>query len=72
MPLNAPFARIGAALLMAGVAAGPAFGQSAPAAPPVTVAKPVVKDIMEWDEFTGRFEATESVEIRSRVTGYLD
>ncbi len=40
--------------------------------PPVVVAKPVVKDIIEYDEFTGRFEASESVEIRSRVTGYLE
>jgi RND family efflux transporter MFP subunit len=45
---------------------------AAPPPPPVTVAKPVVKDITENDEFTGRFEAVDSVEIRSRVTGYLD
>src|SRR5688500_13473660 len=44
---------------------------SAPAALPVTVAKPVVKEITEWDEFTGRFEAVESVEVRARVNGYL-
>lgn len=42
-----------------------------PPALPVTVAKPVVKDITEWDEFTGRFEAVESVEVRARVNGYL-
>jgi RND family efflux transporter MFP subunit len=41
-------------------------------APQVTVAKPVVKSIVEWDDFTGRFEATDDVSIRSRVTGYLD
>jgi len=39
--------------------------------PPVTVAKPVVKDVMEWDEFVGRYDAVESVEIRARVGGYL-
>ncbi|MFO1147354.1 MAG: efflux RND transporter periplasmic adaptor subunit [Alsobacter sp.] len=39
---------------------------------PVSVAKPIVKDITEYDEFTGRFEATDFVEVRSRVTGYLD
>jgi RND family efflux transporter MFP subunit len=46
----------------------------APAAQPpqVTVAKPVVKNIVEWDDFTGRFEAMEDVAIRSRVTGYLE
>lgn len=41
-------------------------------APEVTVAKPVVKSIVEWDDFTGRFEATDDVAIRSRVTGYLE
>jgi membrane fusion protein, multidrug efflux system len=40
--------------------------------PPVIVAKPVVKEIVELDEFTGRFEAAASVEIRSRVAGYLE
>ncbi len=43
------------------------------AAPPtVTVASPVVKDIVEDDEFVGRFEAVDTVELRSRVSGYLD
>jgi RND family efflux transporter MFP subunit len=32
----------------------------------------VVKEIVEYDEFTGRFEAVEAVEIRARVSGYLD
>lgn len=41
-------------------------------APPVTVAKPVIKPVIEWDEYTGRFEAVERVEIRARVSGYLD
>ena len=45
--------------------------QHAPQAPAVTVAKPVVKDVMEWDDFTGRFEAIEDVDVRARVTGYL-
>lgn len=44
---------------------------AAPPALPVTVAKPLTKEITEWDEFTGRFEAVESVEIRARVNGYL-
>ena len=44
--------------------------QQAP--PPVTVAKPVVKTIIEYDEFVGRFDAVERVEVRSRVTGYLE
>lgn len=43
----------------------------APQAPQVTVAKPIVKDIKEWDDFTGRFQAVEDVDIRARVTGYV-
>ena len=46
-------------------------GQSAPPPPPVTVATPLVQKITEWDEFTGRFEATATVEVRARVSGYL-
>lgn len=45
-----------------------------PAAPPptpVTVAKPVVMPIVEWDEYTGRLDAIDSVEVRARVSGYL-
>ena len=51
---------------------GSAQGGPGAAPPAVTVAKPVVKDITEWDEFIGRFEAVEEVEIRARVSGYLD
>ena len=53
--------------------AGSASAQ-APGAPPpgVTVAKPVVKEIVEQDQYTGRFDPIEYVEVRARVTGYLD
>jgi membrane fusion protein, multidrug efflux system len=46
----------------------------APAPPPlpVTIAKPVQKDIIEWDEYTGRTDAVESVNITPRVSGYID
>src|SRR5215217_3069357 len=43
----------------------------APPAPAVTVAVPLVQTIQDWDEFTGRFEATQSVEVRARVGGYV-
>lgn len=42
-----------------------------PSAVDVDVAQPISKKIVEWDEYTGRFQAIESVDIRSRVTGYL-
>lgn len=50
-------------------AIAPAVAQNAP--PEVTVASPVVKPIVEDDEFVGRFDAAASVEVRSRVSGYL-
>lgn len=40
--------------------------------PPVDVATPLVKDVVEWDEYTGRFEAVQRVEVQARVSGYLD
>jgi RND family efflux transporter MFP subunit len=49
-----------------------AVAQSPNAPVPVTVAKPVVREIVEDDEFIGRFEAVDQVTIRSRVGGYLD
>lgn len=45
------------------------LGQNAP--PPVTVAKPVVRDVVDNDEFIGRFEPVEQVSVRSRIGGYL-
>ncbi|MGB0683538.1 MAG: efflux RND transporter periplasmic adaptor subunit [Magnetovibrionaceae bacterium] len=39
---------------------------------PVTVAKPAKKKVVDWDEYTGRFEAMNRVEIRARVSGFLD
>ncbi len=41
-------------------------------APLVTVSQPVVREIVEWDEYTARFDAFESVEVRARVGGYLN
>lgn len=42
-----------------------------PPAPPVTVAPVPEREITEWDEFTGRMEAVNAVEIRPRVSGYI-
>lgn len=43
----------------------------APSAPPVTVATPLKQQVVDWDEFTGRFEAVEAVDVRARVGGYV-
>ncbi|MGH6928941.1 MAG: efflux RND transporter periplasmic adaptor subunit, partial [Dongiaceae bacterium] len=50
--------------------AEPAAGASTPP-PQVTVASPLHQEIVEWDEFTGQFAAVEYVELRARVSGYL-
>ena len=46
-----------------------------PAAPPppaVTVANPLEKEVIEWDEYTGRFDAVDTVEVRARISGFLN
>jgi multidrug efflux system membrane fusion protein len=60
-------------LVSLGLCAAPDKAAAPPAPPPavVTVAKPVTRQITEHDEYVGRFVATETVEIRSRVSGYL-
>ncbi len=42
-----------------------------PPAPAVTVARPLVHSFTEWDEYTGRMVAQKRVEVRARVSGYL-
>jgi RND family efflux transporter MFP subunit len=44
----------------------------APGPPDVTVAKVISKRIKDWDEYTGRFQAIDTVEIRPRVSGYVE
>lgn len=45
---------------------------AAPPPPAVTVAKPVKKLVSDFDEYVGRFEAVDFVEVRARVSGYLE
>ncbi|RIV81161.1 efflux RND transporter periplasmic adaptor subunit [Aurantiacibacter xanthus] len=45
--------------------------QAAVAPPAVTVALPLQKEVTEWDEFVGRFEASRSVEVRPQVSGQI-
>src|SRR6185312_5556798 len=47
-------------------------GGAAPPPPAVTVAKPVQRMLSDYDEYVGRFAAVDSVEVRARVSGYLD
>jgi multidrug efflux system membrane fusion protein len=45
---------------------------AAPPPPAVSVAAAVEREVAEWDEFTGRLEAVESVEVRPRVAGQIE
>ena len=42
-----------------------------PPPPPVTVAHPLVRQLADWDDFVGQFQAVQTVEVRPRVTGRL-
>ncbi len=42
------------------------------APPTVTVSRAIEHEVIEWDEYTGRIEAVEAVEVRARVSGYLE
>src|SRR5688572_30054687 len=55
-----------------GAAEGGAPQGGAPAGPPVTVANPVIKEIIEWDEYPGQFRAIDSIDVRARISGYLE
>src|SRR5215475_11360736 len=57
---------------LAGCSDSKPVAASAPPPPPVTVARPLQKTITEWDEYTGRFVAVEQVEVRARVSGFID
>jgi RND family efflux transporter MFP subunit len=72
-----PYSRLAAALILlapalAGCGQGQPPGSGPPPPPTVTVAKPVERGIVDQDEYVGRFVAVDSVEVRARVSGYLD
>lgn len=58
--------------LLAGMAG--CHQQGPPPAPPppqVSVAQPLQRDVVDWDEYVGRFEAPQSVDLRARITGVV-
>lgn len=59
-------------LLLLVAAGGSAQAQQAPPPPQVTVAEPAAKRITDWDEYSGRFVAVETVDVRPRVTGFIE
>ncbi len=67
----APLTRFAVVLSFLWAATAPVLAQTPPP-PTVTVAKPITREIVEDDEFIGRFEAVDEVSVRARVGGYLD
>jgi RND family efflux transporter MFP subunit len=70
--------KIALGILPLAVAGGLVFargsGSATPAPPPpvtVTAASPLVRPIAEWDDYSGRFEASRAVEVRPRVSGAI-
>lgn len=66
--------RTAAAIVMLALLAACSKGNQAPPAPPtpqVSVAQPLVRDVVDWDEYVGRFEAPQSVNMSARVTGVV-
>lgn len=64
--VGAPIALVAAGY---GIFHRPAPAVAQQAAPTVTVAQPIARDVTEWDDFVGRFEASRTVEVRPRVSG---
>lgn len=65
--IGAILAALVAAVLLLELRSAPVA--AAPPPPTVTVATPLVRQIAEWDDYSGRFEASKSVEVRPRVSG---
>src|SRR5271165_4876930 len=60
------------ALVLAGCGQQQAQAPAAPPPPAVSVANPLEKEVREWDEYTGRFDAVDTVEVRARISGFLN
>ena len=73
--MNDPLKRTARTLSMLALLALAACGNSGPpdpGPPEVTVAKVISRRIQDWDEFTGRFQAIDTVEVRPRASGYIE
>ncbi|HLL89886.1 MAG TPA: efflux RND transporter periplasmic adaptor subunit, partial [Tepidisphaeraceae bacterium] len=74
-PAMTGFVRAGVVLIIM-LAAPPGCRRKQPAPPPpppaaVTVARPIQRDVLDWDEYTGYLAAPETVELRARVSGMV-
>jgi RND family efflux transporter MFP subunit len=70
-PISVRIACASAALFVL-TSCGPSQPQGGPPPPAVTVANPTTRNVVDHDEYVGRFVAVDSVEVRARVSGSLD
>src|SRR5690349_23443543 len=68
--------KLGVKLVMLGAALAslPACGKAPPKAPPpplVSVGYPIQRNVVDWDDYVGRFQAIQDVEVRPRVSGQI-
>src|SRR5690242_6321046 len=59
-----------AGLVMTGCGKQPV--KTAPPPPTVSIVQPIARKVVEWDEYIGRLESPATIEVRARVSGYLD
>lgn len=71
MTLRSPLAPMLFLSLMLTACSGGGDAQGGPPALPVTVVTPLLREVTEWDDYVGRFEAVDSVDVRPRASGYL-
>src|SRR5215510_11961287 len=74
MPAMKTNSLLGIAALLTGLLLASCGKPTPQAAPPpvVSVVQSIAREVIEWDEYIGRLESPETVEVRARVSGYLD
>jgi membrane fusion protein, multidrug efflux system len=70
--IASPLVALLAAAVLAACGSQASPGDGAPPAPQVSVATVVAEQVRQWDDFTGRVQAVQSVELRPRVSGYVE
>jgi RND family efflux transporter MFP subunit len=63
---------LGLSLALASLLAGCRAEATKPPLAKIAVSQPLAREVVDWDEYTGRIAAVQSVEIRARVNGYLE
>jgi RND family efflux transporter MFP subunit len=71
MRKSTALAALGLMVAMALAGCGNGQEQGAPPAPMVSVAKPLQETVVDWSDFTGRFEAPQQVDVRARAGGFI-